>query len=63
VAEAEGVAGGVEQHTDIVLWLMLYHRCPEGHGLGDGSIEVAHLEVEVLIGRRLPSVGGQTGAP
>jgi hypothetical protein len=46
-AEAEGVTGWVEEHSDVLLRLVRSHRCSEGNGLGDRGIEVADLEIEV----------------
>lgn len=46
-AEAEGVTGWVEEHSDVLLRLVRSHRCSEGNGLGDRGVEVADLEVEV----------------
>ena len=44
------MAGRVEQHTNILLWLVLGNRCSEGDGVSDGGFEVANLEVEVHYG-------------
>ena len=46
-AEAEGVAGRVEEHPDIVLRLFRSDRGSEGHCLGDRGVQVSDLEVEV----------------
>jgi len=46
-AEAEGVTGWIEQHSDVLLRLMLCHSRPESDCLSDSRIEVADLEVEV----------------
>lgn len=41
--EAEGVAGGVEEHSDVLLRLVLGHRGAQG----DRRVQIADLEVEV----------------
>ncbi|GAA3035728.1 hypothetical protein GCM10020229_53890 [Kitasatospora albolonga] len=46
-AEAEGVAGRVEQHPDVGLWLVVRQGGAEGEGLGHRVLQVPHLEVEV----------------
>lgn len=46
-AEAERVAGWVEEHPDILLRLVFSQRRSEGERLSSRRVEVAHLEVEV----------------
>jgi hypothetical protein len=53
-AEAERVAGWVEEHSDMLLRLVPSHRRSEGERLSDRGIEVADLEIEGIIGRCSP---------
>jgi len=41
------MSSGVEQHSDILLRLMLRNCGSQSDRLRDGCVEVAHLEVEV----------------
>src|ERR1700736_3157972 len=46
-AEAEGMAGRVEDHPDIVLRLVRSDRSSECDSLGDRRVEVSDLEIEM----------------
>src|SRR6188508_1563297 len=46
-AEAERMAGRVDEHPHVLLRLVRRQRGPERHCLLDGGVEVADLEVEV----------------
>jgi hypothetical protein len=46
-AEAEGVAGWIKEHSDVLLRLGRSQRGSQGDRLGDCGIEVADLKVEV----------------
>ncbi|WP_268240578.1 hypothetical protein [Streptomyces camponoticapitis] len=66
-AEAEGVTGGVEEHPDVLLWLVLGHPGAQSDGLGDRRVQIAESrsptwKSKCIIGRCSPSTGGQTGA-
>src|SRR5258705_8266043 len=56
-AEAEGVAGRVDEYPDIVLRLVSSDRGSEGDRLGYRGVEVSDLEVEVNHRALLPVDG------
>ncbi len=46
-AEAERVAGWIDQHAHVLLWLMLGDGRSECDRVGDGRVKVVDLKVEV----------------
>jgi hypothetical protein len=45
-AQAERVPGWIQQHPAAVLRLELSDPRAQGHGIGDGRVEIGHLDVE-----------------
>ena len=41
------MSGWVEEHADVLLWLVNRNRRSEGERLSDRGIEIANLEIEV----------------
>jgi hypothetical protein len=57
-AETEGVAGPVEQHAHVLLWLVPGVRRSQGSRCEHRFIEVGDSEVECAIGRCCSSSRG-----
>jgi len=57
-AQAERMPGWIQQNPDVVLRLELGDPGAQGHGVGDGRVEIRHLDVEVHHRALLARCGG-----
>jgi hypothetical protein len=55
------VSGRIEEHSDVLLRLMIRDGRTERDGVRHSTLEVADLESRCIMGRCSRSTGGQTG--